>query len=637
MRSVIPFGLILSAFAVSAASAQPVPIEGIAHVGFRTGDLEKARAYYTDMLGFQQAFELKTKDGGIASAFFKVNDDQYVEISPGLPPEEKIRLTHVAFETTDIEALRRILQSRGLNPPPVGRSGGGDLTFSLEDPDHQRIEFVQYQRGSMVSDARGKYVDSRRLSDHLQHVGITVPKEKLAEAYHLYHDQLGFAEFWRLGPTPDDPQLIKLLVPGKRHDIVELMIYANPPSRAEYGSMQHINLEVPEITAPYFTLLDRGASPSHLKPEVNAENIWGMNVFDPDGTRTEIQDIRKVPNLPIAVVGLVHGHVAGFFNRYLHRYDAHIVGIAEPDEQLRAKYAAQYKLDASLFFSNLNEMLDKTKPRAVVVFSNTFDHLRVVEACASRHIDVMMEKPLAISLEQAHAMQRAGRRGNIHVLVNYETTWYPSNHAAWSLVHDKAIGDIRKMVAHDGHQGPKEIGVPPEFFAWLTNPALNGAGALFDFGCYGADLMTWLMNGESPVSVTAVTQRIKPEIYPRVDDEATIILTYPRAQGIIQASWNWPFDRKDLEVYGKTGYVKTIRGGAIDERLPGKDEERIAVRPLEPRRDDSMSYLTAVERGEIKPEGLSSLATNVVVMEILDAARRSAATGQTIRLAAPSK
>ncbi|MGH9613051.1 MAG: VOC family protein, partial [Bryobacteraceae bacterium] len=303
MRSVIPFGLILSAFAVSAASAQPVPIEGIAHVGFRTGDLEKARAYYTDVLGFQQAFELKTKDGGIASAFFKVNDEQYIEISPGLPPEEKIRLTHVAFETTDIEALRRILQSKGLNPPPVGRSGGGDLTFSLEDPDHQRIEFVQYKAGSMVSDARGKYVDSRRLSDHLQHVGVTVPKEKLAEAYHLYHDQLGFSEFWRLGPTPDDPQLIKLLVPGKRHDIVELMIYATSPSRAEYGSMQHINLEVPEITAPYFTLLDRGVSSSHLKPEVNAENIWGMNVFDPDGTRTEIQDIRKVPNLPIAVVG----------------------------------------------------------------------------------------------------------------------------------------------------------------------------------------------------------------------------------------------------------------------------------------------------------------------------------------------
>ena len=99
----------------------------------------------------------------------------------------------------------------------------------------------------------------------------------------------------------------------------------------------------------------------------------------------------------------------------------------------------------------------------------------------------------------------------------------------------------------------------PEFLSWLTDPKLNGAGALFDFGCYGAGLMTWLMNGEKPLTVTAVTQQIKPEIYPKVDDEATIIITYPKAQAIIQASWNWPFDRKDMEVYGATGSVMTVK------------------------------------------------------------------------------
>ena len=111
---------------------------------------------------------------------------------------------------------------------------------------------------------------------------------------------------------------------------------------------------------------------------------------------------------------------------------------------------------------------------------------------------------------------------------------------------------IRKMVAMDGHEGPKEINVGPEFFDWLTDPVRNGAGALFDFGCYGANLMTWLMDNQRPLTVTAMTQRIKPAIYPRVDDEATILVEYPKAQGIIQASWNWPFGRKDLEVYGAT-------------------------------------------------------------------------------------
>ncbi|PYT27059.1 MAG: oxidoreductase [Acidobacteria bacterium] len=375
-----------------------------------------------------------------------------------------------------------------------------------------------------------------------------------------------------------------------------------------------------------------------MKPVVNAENIWAINLLDPDGTRTEVQDLKKVPTMRLGVVGLVHGHVGGFLSRFGQRYDARIVGIAEPDQKVAESYIARFKLDRRLVYSGLEEMLDQTKPQAVVVFTSTFDHAKVVEACAARGIHVMMEKPLSTSLEQARAMETAQKKSGIHVLVNYETTWYPSNQAAWSLARgEKAIGDIRKMVAHDGHRGPKEIGVEPEFFVWLTDPVLDGAGALFDFGCYGADLMTWLMDGQRPQSVTAVIQQIKPDIYPKVDDEATIVVTYPRAQGIIQASWNWPFDRKDLEVYGQAGLARTIGADRIRVRLDGKEEEELTARPLDPRYNDPLSHLTAVVRGEVKPSGPSSLAVNVVVMEILDAARRSAASGKTVQLSDPKR
>ena len=239
---------------------------------------------------------------------------------------------------------------------------------------------------------------------------------------------------------------------------------------------------------------------------------------------------------------------------------------------------------------------------------------------------------MAVSAEDAHAIAEAARKGKIQVLVNYETSWYRSNHAAYDMVHEKAIGDIRKVVVHDGHQGPKEINVQPEFFAWLTDPKLGGAGALYDFGCYGADLMTWLMDGQRPTSVTAVTQQIKPEIYPHVDDEATIILTYPKAQAIIQASWNWPFDRKDMEVYGQTGYVLTVRHDDVRVRLKGEEEKAVAANLVPPPYDDSLRFLRAVVTGGLSPDGPSSLETNVIVSEILDAARRSAASGKTIRL-----
>jgi len=337
--------------------------------------------------------------------------------------------------------------------------------------------------------------------------------------------------------------------------------------------------------------------------------------------------------LRVALAGLVHGHAFGFFDQFQKRADLRVVGIAETDRQLAAQFEKKYGLAPSLFYSDLEEMLKATHPQAVLAYTNTYDHRRVVEICARYGVHVMMEKPLAVSLEDARAIEKAASAGKIQVLVNYETTWYRSNQAAYDLVHENAIGEVRKIVVHDGHYGPKEIGVGPEFLAWLTDPKLDGGGALFDFGCYGADLATWLMDGRRPDSVTAVTQQIKPDVYPRVDDEATIILTYPRAQAIVQASWNWPFDRKDMEVYGQKGYAITVKRDALRVRLPGQEEISAEAKPLEKRKEDSVWYLRAVLLGGMKPEGQSSLETNVIVTEILDAARQSAATGRTVSLA----
>jgi predicted dehydrogenase len=344
--------------------------------------------------------------------------------------------------------------------------------------------------------------------------------------------------------------------------------------------------------------------------------------------------------LRVGIVGLVHGHVQGFLQQSPHNPQIEIVGIAEPDGQLASQYATQYGFDRGLLFPDLEEMLERSHPQAVLVYTNTYDHRRVVEICARHGVHVMMEKPLAVSFEDALAIEKAAHLGKIQVLVNYETTWYPSNRSAYDLVHENALGEVRKVVVHDGHRGPKEIGVGPEFLAWLTDPKLNGGGALFDFGCYGADLMTWLMDGKRPETVTAVTQQIKPNVYPRVDDEATIILTYPKAQAILQASWNWPFDRKDMEVYGQKGYVITVRRDDIRVRHSGggneqpSHEEQVAAKPLPAPYDNSLSYLKAVVVGGIKPDGPSSLDINLTVTEILDAARRSAASGTTIHLPA---
>ena len=240
--------------------------------------------------------------------------------------------------------------------------------------------------------------------------------------------------------------------------------------------------------------------------------------------------------------------------RFTGRSDVVLAGIVEPNAELAAKYAKEYHLDSSLFFPTLEALLAKTKVQAVSAFTSTYDHRRVVEMCAPLGIDVMMEKPLATTNEDAAAIAAAAKKGGIQVIVNYETTWYPSVQSAYGVIHsDHTIGDLRRIVVHDGHEGPAVIGCSPYFFSWLTDPVLNGGGALMDFGCYGADLVTWLMEGQRPLSVFATTRQCQPEVYPKVDDDATIVVTYPKTTAILQASWNWPYDRKDMEIYGQTG------------------------------------------------------------------------------------
>jgi len=257
-----------------------------------------------------------------------------------------------------------------------------------------------------------------------------------------------------------------------------------------------------------------------------------------------------------------------------------------------------------------------------------------VEYCAPKGIHVMVEKPLAVNWEHARKMKELAKKHKIYLLTNYETSWYASNYAAYdSIINSGKIGDIRKIVFHTGHQGPIEIGCNPEFLEWLTDPVLNGGGALTDFGCYGANLTTWLMQGVKPISVSCTVQQIKPHMYPKVEDEATIVLTYPNSQVIIQASWNWPYSIKDMEIYGNEGYIFCINSFDMEILEKGKKESvEIKATPLPKRVNDPFALLQQViqEDYSLPPFSPSSIENNIIVMQILEAAKISAKTGSTV-------
>lgn len=338
----------------------------------------------------------------------------------------------------------------------------------------------------------------------------------------------------------------------------------------------------------------------------------------------------------VALAGITHSHVSWILSGKF-KNDVELVGIYETNRELANRYSKQYGFSSSIIYDDLGKMLDAVKPEAVLAYGSIYDHLAVVEAAAPRKIHVMVEKPLAVSVDHALRMEKLAKQYNIHLLTNFETSWYPTTEKAFQLVNDSnSIGSIKKAVFHDGHQGPKEIRVNKEFLEWLTDPVKNGGGAIVDFGCYGANLMTYLMKGAKPVSVVATTRQFKPSVYPKVDDEATIIVNYPNAQCIIQASWNWPFNRKDMEIYGDTGYIiaKNNRDYLFRNRQSSPEvakqitEKDIAVFT------DPFSYLAAFLRGKITmPDyGLYSLQNNITVVRILEAAKESAKKGKLIML-----
>jgi predicted dehydrogenase len=343
------------------------------------------------------------------------------------------------------------------------------------------------------------------------------------------------------------------------------------------------------------------------------------------------QDAR--PPVRIAMIGLEHDHALGFFPRLARQTDVQLAGIVETNRDLIARYSKQFHLDPVLFYPSLEALLAKTNVQAVAAFTSTFGHERVVTLCAAHGLDVMMEKPLATNMKQARAIEAAAKKGGIQVIVNYETSYYPGNWEAYSIVHDEhQIGDIRRILVRDGHNGPKEIGCSTNFLAWLTDPILDG-GAINDFGCYGADLATWFFDGQKPISVFAVARHIKPDVYPKVEDDATIVLTYPKAEVILQPSWNWPFDRKDMEIYGQTGYVLVPKPDLMRVRTQkAPNETETTPPPVAGVNADPLLYFAAVVRKEIKPSGLASLEVNMIVVEILDAAHKSAETGKQINL-----
>ncbi len=335
--------------------------------------------------------------------------------------------------------------------------------------------------------------------------------------------------------------------------------------------------------------------------------------------------------LRVLIAGLVHGHVSGFLDQYDPKV-IQIVGVLAEDPAVWNEYQGRAPLAGVPHYTDLATAVTESKPGAVWAFSDTRGHLEIVRAAAPHHLAVIVEKPLAVSYAAATEMEALAKRYHSLVLTNYETSWYPSfEEARLALGANGPLGTLRQIFVQDGHQGPVLIKVQPEFLAWLRDPARAGAGALFDFGCYGVNLATWWLGNRAPDQVSAHTSQFDRVNYPNCDDHATIELIYPDVRVICVGSWHWPYSRKDAALYGDQGAF--ITSGDVHYTLRTREMKGPEAHEAQaPRRNPYQWFAQTIRAGRDPVEDPSSLVNNLIVMRVLEAAKRSAADGRTISL-----
>jgi predicted dehydrogenase len=333
----------------------------------------------------------------------------------------------------------------------------------------------------------------------------------------------------------------------------------------------------------------------------------------------------------LAVIGLDHDHVWGLLKDISGEPSAELVGIAETDAGLVGR--AQKQVPAGVkFYSDYVAMLDQAKPDAVIVTTSNDKHLEILRQCAKRHIHYSTEKPMAVSAADAREMERLASEAKIKLMVNYWNAWVAPSHDLFHRVRAGEVGPVQKIIVQYGHQGPKEIGVSPQFASWLYDPVKNGGGAIMDFGCYGAEWSIWLKG--RPTRVYATTRKLKVDQNNKVDDDATIVLEYPDAVAIIEASWDWPYNKDQVAVYGPKGSLLARQSVLLhrSSQAHGPDVpaegESVTLEALPKETSNPISYFVDCIRNNKPIEDPLSARLNVQVMEILDAARESARTGK---------
>jgi lactoylglutathione lyase len=296
MRTIVAF--VASAVVIAAQDVRRPKITGVAHVALYVSDVDKARVFYKNFLGYGEPFQLNNPDGTLSLTFIKINDRQYIELFPERQPGTD-RLAHISIETDHAEQMRLYLKAKGIAvPEKVGRGRIGNANFNVKDADGHTVEIVQYLPDGWSLRDKGKAMPQTRISPRMLHAGIIV--NSLEPAMRFYRDVLGFEEIWRGSSNEKVLSWVNMKVPDGS-DYIEFMLHDPLPEPTRRGSAHHICLEVEDMKKSSAILRGRAAPAGYARPleiRTGRNRRRQLNIFDPDGTRTELMEPRTVDGQP---------------------------------------------------------------------------------------------------------------------------------------------------------------------------------------------------------------------------------------------------------------------------------------------------------------------------------------------------
>ena len=270
--------------ATAAAPPQTPPFNGIAHIAIRVQSIAASLAFYTT-LGYQQAFANTGRDGSVSQSFVKINDKQFIELYPAVPPnparpqsaaQSTSSFLHLCLEAADINATHDFYAAEGLAPRAVETAGAGNLLFTIRGPQQptfaQNIEYTQYMPTSRHMLDIGQHLSPDRVADKM--TVVTLAMQDPAAARDFYLTKLGFTA------SKTNPMLLNL--PGTSGQMVEI-VPADP-----LGSKSSIVLTTPsldkaaaQLTRQQVAFKRATSTTTDANGKTRSEEM--LTVTDPDG------------------------------------------------------------------------------------------------------------------------------------------------------------------------------------------------------------------------------------------------------------------------------------------------------------------------------------------------------------------